>query len=142
MLIGSGHSAEQAAEWIAQLPAWTATDRQALDDFASKNARKWVDTSRQRPECRVRDPSIWTGELADHQTDGHQSALIHSAGHPRDVGAGAALLPKWKLADTGYHVTTTYRADSDATPPLSYTARLLTSGDDVTAIVSRWDDTA
>lgn len=33
-LIGSGHSAEQAEEWIAQLPAWTATDRQVLDDFA------------------------------------------------------------------------------------------------------------
>ncbi|MEW2429382.1 hypothetical protein AB0877_15340 [Micromonospora sp. NPDC047644] len=33
-LIGSGHSAEQAEEWIAQLPVWTATDRQILDDFA------------------------------------------------------------------------------------------------------------
>lgn len=38
-LIGSGHSAEQAEEWIAQLPAWTATDRQILDDFASMNAQ-------------------------------------------------------------------------------------------------------
>ena len=112
-LIGSGHSAEQAEEWIAQLPAWTATDRQVLDDFASKNATKW----------------------ADHQTDGHQSAPSHSAGHPRDVGAGAALPPQWKLADTGYLMTTTYRADSDTTPPSPYTARLQTSGDVVTAIV-------
>ncbi|MEV4720535.1 GNAT family N-acetyltransferase [Micromonospora noduli] len=134
-LIGSGHSAEQAEEWIAQLPAWTATDRQVLDDFASKNATKWATKSRQKTERRVRDFATWTGEWADRQTDGHQSAPSHSAGHPGDVGAGAALPPQWKLADTGYLMTTTYRADSDTTPPSPYTARLQTSGDVVTAIV-------
>lgn len=86
-------------------------------------------------ERLVRDRAMWTGECADHQTDGHQSVLSHSAGHPRDVGAGAALLPQWKLADAGYLVTTTYRADSDTTPPSPYIAWLQTSGDVVTAIV-------
>ncbi|MBQ0994827.1 hypothetical protein KBX08_32760, partial [Micromonospora sp. H61] len=52
-----------------------------------------------------------------------------------DVGAGAALPPQWKPADTGYLMTTTYRADSDTTPPSPYTARLQTSGGVVTAIV-------
>jgi hypothetical protein len=134
-LIGSGHSAEQAEEWVAQLPAWTGTDRQVLDDFASKNATKWAARSRQRTERRVRDLALWTGEWADHQTDGHQSAPSLSAGRPHDVGAGAALPPRWKLADTGCLMTRTYRVDSDTSPPSPYTARLQTSGDDVTAIV-------
>ncbi|MFI6273419.1 phosphotransferase [Micromonospora zamorensis] len=73
-LIGSGHSAEQAEEWIAQLPAWTAIDRQVLDDFASKNATKWAAKSRQNTERWVRDLAMWTGAWADHRTDGHQSA--------------------------------------------------------------------
>ncbi|WP_327643695.1 aminoglycoside phosphotransferase [Micromonospora zamorensis] len=73
-LIGSGHSAEQAEEWIAQLPAWTATDRPVLDDFASKNATKWAAKSRQNAERWVRDLAMWTGEWADHRIDGHQSA--------------------------------------------------------------------
>ncbi|MDG9675943.1 hypothetical protein [Micromonospora sp. DH14] len=81
-LIGSGHRAEQAEEWIAQLPAWTATERHVLDDFASKNATKWEATARQKAERRVRDLAMWTRKWADHQTDGHQSAQSHSAGPP------------------------------------------------------------
>ncbi|MFI6785668.1 phosphotransferase [Micromonospora sp. NPDC050276] len=73
-LIGSGHSAEQAEEWLAQLPAWTATDHQVLDDFASRNAMKWAAKSRQSTERRGRDLAMWTGEWADHRADGHQSA--------------------------------------------------------------------
>ncbi|MET7963645.1 aminoglycoside phosphotransferase [Micromonospora zamorensis] len=64
-LIGSGHSAEQAEEWIAQLPAWTATGRQVLDDFASRNATKWAAKSRQSAETWVHDLEVWTGEWAD-----------------------------------------------------------------------------
>ncbi|MEU1589054.1 hypothetical protein [Micromonospora sp. NPDC005710] len=79
-LIGSGHSAEQAEEWIAQLPAWTATDRQVLDDFASKNATKWAAKSRQKTERWVRDLAMWTGEWADHRTDGHQPACESQRG--------------------------------------------------------------
>ncbi|WP_410814865.1 hypothetical protein [Micromonospora sp. 067-2] len=61
-LIGSGHSAEQAEESITQLPAWTATDRQVLDHFASKNATKWAVKSRQSAELWVHDLALRTGE--------------------------------------------------------------------------------
>ncbi|MEH0933181.1 aminoglycoside phosphotransferase [Micromonospora sp. CPCC 205558] len=73
-LIGSGHSAKQAEEWLAQVPAWTATDHQVLDDFATSNAMKWAAKSRQSTERWVYDLAMWTGEWADHRTDGHQSA--------------------------------------------------------------------
>ncbi|MFG1766908.1 phosphotransferase family protein [Micromonospora parva] len=73
-LIGSGHSAHQAEQWLAQLPAWTATDHQVLDNFASKNATKWAAKSQQNTGRWVRDLAVWTGEWADHRTDGHQSA--------------------------------------------------------------------
>ncbi|MEU1687877.1 phosphotransferase [Micromonospora sp. NPDC005707] len=61
-LIGSGHSAEQAENWLAQFPAWTAADRKVLDDFASRNASKWSARSRQSTESWVHDLAIWTGE--------------------------------------------------------------------------------
>ncbi|MET7967586.1 hypothetical protein [Micromonospora sp. NPDC005305] len=32
-LIGSGHSAGEAEEWLAQSAAWSVTDREVLDDF-------------------------------------------------------------------------------------------------------------
>ncbi|MFF5180037.1 aminoglycoside phosphotransferase [Micromonospora sp. NPDC000316] len=73
-LIGSGHSAEQAEEWLTQLPASTATDRQVLDDFASKNATKWAAKSRQNIERRVSDLAMRTGEWEDHRIVSHQSA--------------------------------------------------------------------
>ncbi|MET8358853.1 aminoglycoside phosphotransferase [Micromonospora sp. NPDC005171] len=73
-LIGSGHSAEQAEQWLTQLPAWTATDRLVLDDFASRNATKWAAKSRRSTETWVHDLAMWTGEWADHRTDGHPSA--------------------------------------------------------------------
>ncbi|MEW2427738.1 aminoglycoside phosphotransferase [Micromonospora sp. NPDC047644] len=73
-LIGSGHSAEQAEEWLAQLLAWTTADYQVLDDFATRNAMKWAAKSRQSTERWVHDLAMWTGEWADHRTDGHQSA--------------------------------------------------------------------
>ncbi|WP_262287490.1 hypothetical protein [Micromonospora sp. MA102] len=72
-LIGSGHSAEQAEEWLAQIPAWTATDRTVLDDFASENASKWSTKSRQSTESWVHDLATWTGEWSAHRTGGHQS---------------------------------------------------------------------
>lgn len=67
-LTGSGHSAEQAEKWIAQRPAWTATDRLVLDDFASRNATKWATQSRRSTETRVHDLAMWTSEWADHRT--------------------------------------------------------------------------
>ncbi|WLS43191.1 phosphotransferase [Micromonospora profundi] len=69
-LIGSGHNAEQAEQWLTQLPAWTATDRLVLDDFASRNATNWAAKSRRSTETWVHDLAMWTGEWADHRTDG------------------------------------------------------------------------
>ncbi|MER6594851.1 hypothetical protein ABT214_23980, partial [Micromonospora purpureochromogenes] len=72
-LIGSGHSAEQAEEWLTQFPAWTATDREVLNVFALMNASKWSAKSRQSTERWVHDLAMWTGEWAARRTDGHQS---------------------------------------------------------------------
>ncbi|MEU5784007.1 aminoglycoside phosphotransferase, partial [Micromonospora lupini] len=72
-LIGSGHRAKQAEEWLTQLPAWTATDRQVLDHFAAKNAAKWAVKSRQSAELWVHDLALWTGEWANHRTYGRQA---------------------------------------------------------------------
>ncbi|MFE9207142.1 phosphotransferase family protein [Micromonospora sp. NPDC007230] len=66
-LIGAGHSAEQAEEWLAQFPAWTATAREVLDDFASRNASKWSAKSRQSTDRWVHDLAMWTGEWASGQ---------------------------------------------------------------------------
>ncbi|PZF88165.1 phosphotransferase family protein [Micromonospora deserti] len=66
-LIGSGHTPEQAEEWLARFPAWAATDREALDVFASKNASKWSVKSRQSTEEWVHDLGVWTGEWAAHR---------------------------------------------------------------------------
>jgi GNAT superfamily N-acetyltransferase len=66
----------------------------------------------------------------------HQNApgtWIKLAGDPTHLRA--SLPPEWELADTGYLMTTTFRAASDTTPPAPYTARLRTSGDVVTAVV-------
>ncbi|MFG1868289.1 GNAT family N-acetyltransferase [Micromonospora arborensis] len=66
----------------------------------------------------------------------HQNApgtWIKIVGNP--IRLRAALPSEWKLADTGYLMTTTYRAASDTPPPSPYTARLQTSGDVVTAAV-------
>ncbi|SCL31629.1 phosphotransferase [Micromonospora inyonensis] len=66
-LIGSGHAPGQAEEWLAQFAAWAATDRRALDDFASRNASKWSAKARQSSEIWVHDLAAWTGEWAAHR---------------------------------------------------------------------------
>ncbi|MDG9674685.1 aminoglycoside phosphotransferase [Micromonospora sp. DH14] len=72
-LIGSGHSVEQAEEWLAQLPAWNATDRQVLDHFALRNATKWAAKSGKSTELWVHDLAMWTDDWANHRAYGHQS---------------------------------------------------------------------
>ncbi|WP_338013295.1 phosphotransferase family protein [Micromonospora sp. CB01531] len=67
-LIGSGHTPEQAEDWLAQFSTWTATDREVLDDFASRNASKWSAKSRQSTEGWVHDLAAWAGEWAAHRT--------------------------------------------------------------------------
>ncbi|MFJ6197215.1 hypothetical protein [Micromonospora sp. NPDC092111] len=66
-LIGSGHTPEQAEDWLAQFPAWASADREVLDDFASRNASKWAAKSRQGTESWVHDLAAWTGEWAAHR---------------------------------------------------------------------------
>ncbi|GAB1688447.1 aminoglycoside phosphotransferase [Krasilnikovia sp. M28-CT-15] len=66
-LIGSGHKPEQAENWLARFPAWTATDPEVLDEFASKNASKWSAKSRQSPHQWVHDLAAWTGKWAAHR---------------------------------------------------------------------------
>ncbi|MFF0255941.1 aminoglycoside phosphotransferase [Micromonospora zamorensis] len=95
-LIGSGHNAEQAEQWLTQLPAWTATDRQVLDDFASRNATKWAAKSRQSTETWVHDLAMWTGEWADHRTAGHPPAITRR--HPLATRAPVAVGPAPRLA--------------------------------------------
>ncbi len=62
-LIGGGHTAAQAESWLAQFPTWPA-DREALDEFASRNAAKWAGKARQRTERWVHDLGTWTGAWA------------------------------------------------------------------------------
>ncbi|GAA2712078.1 phosphotransferase [Micromonospora olivasterospora] len=66
-LIGSGHTPEQAERWLAQFPAWDAVGREVLDDFAAKNAAKWLAKSRQSTEAWVHDLAAWAGEWAAHR---------------------------------------------------------------------------
>lgn len=75
-LIGSGHSARQAEEWLTQFPTWAATEPEALDDFASRNASKWSAKSRRSTESWVHDLARWTGEWAARRSDGHRSGAV------------------------------------------------------------------
>ncbi|MEU6204112.1 phosphotransferase [Micromonospora musae] len=66
-LIGSGHTAAQAEQWLAQFPAWTTTDPVALDHFASHNASKWSAKSQHSTEKWVHGLATWTDEWAAHR---------------------------------------------------------------------------
>ncbi|MEW2593905.1 aminoglycoside phosphotransferase [Micromonospora aurantiaca] len=69
-LIGSGHTADQAEDWLRQFPAWTATDPDVLDHFASANAAKWATKARHNTERWVQDLARWTGDWAIHRAHG------------------------------------------------------------------------
>ncbi|TDC37646.1 aminoglycoside phosphotransferase [Micromonospora sp. 15K316] len=66
-LIGSGHTAAQAEQWLAQFPAWATTDPAALDQFASHNASKWSAKSQHSTEKWVHDLAAWTSEWTAHR---------------------------------------------------------------------------
>ena len=69
-LIGSGHTAVQAEEWLAQCPAWGAADPEVLDDFASRNASKWSLKARQSNETWVHDLAVWTVQWSAYRRRG------------------------------------------------------------------------
>ena len=61
-LIGSGHTAAQAEQWVQRYPAWQATDRDILDDFASRNASKWSLKTQHSAAGWMRDLATWNGQ--------------------------------------------------------------------------------
>ena len=66
-LIGSGHTPHQAENWLAQAPAWTTTEPELFDHFASANAAKWAAKARQNPATWVQELATWTGRWAAHR---------------------------------------------------------------------------
>jgi len=65
-LIGSGHTPAQAEAWLAQCPAWGATDPAVLDDFARRNASKWAFKAQQGGTGWMHDLAAWTGQWSEH----------------------------------------------------------------------------
>ena len=59
-LIGSGHTPDQAEEWLARFPTWKATDPEVLTEFALRNAVKWSRKARESNASWVRDLAVWT----------------------------------------------------------------------------------
>jgi len=68
-LIGSGHTPEQAEEWLVRYPAWSATDPEVLDDFASRNAAKWSLKARQGTAGWIHDLAVWTGQWSAYRCE-------------------------------------------------------------------------
>ncbi|TDC02242.1 aminoglycoside phosphotransferase [Micromonospora fluostatini] len=83
-LIGSGHTASQAEKWLAQFPAWTATDPEVLNDFATRSASKWSTKSRESNLGWVHDLAAWTTEWATHRS----RACYRTARCPTTCGLG------------------------------------------------------
>jgi Ser/Thr protein kinase RdoA (MazF antagonist) len=61
-LIGGGHTPAQAEQWVQRYPAWQATDRDILDDFASRNAAKWSLKAEHNAAGWVRDLATRNGQ--------------------------------------------------------------------------------
>jgi Phosphotransferase enzyme family len=69
-LIGSGHTPEQAEQWLARYPAWREVGPDVLDDFAAKNAAKWASKAQPNSPAWMRDLADWTGQWSDHRCKG------------------------------------------------------------------------
>lgn len=81
-LIGSGHTPEQAEEWLARCTAWDAAKASVLDDFATKNAEKWARKAQQNSTAWIRDLADWTGQWAAHRDTSAQAAISSGAMSP------------------------------------------------------------
>jgi hypothetical protein len=68
-LIGSGHTPEQAESWLAQSPAWSATNPEIIDHFAMKNATKWATKAQQNTAPWVQDLAAWNGQWSAHRRE-------------------------------------------------------------------------
>ncbi|MFY1701728.1 hypothetical protein ACN28G_08330 [Micromonospora sp. WMMA1923] len=63
-LIDGGHTPRQAEDWLAGFSAWSATDADVLDGFASRNASKWSVRSKRSTEPWIHDLAVWSGRWA------------------------------------------------------------------------------
>ncbi|MCA2216286.1 phosphotransferase [Jidongwangia harbinensis] len=66
-LIASGHTPQQAEQWLARRPAWGATNPQILDEFASRNAAKWSIKAQQSTAGWIHDLAHWTGHWSAYR---------------------------------------------------------------------------
>jgi hypothetical protein len=66
-LIGSGHTPEQAEQWLKQHPTWTETDPKILDLFAASNATKWSRKAQQSTATWVHELAVWSTEWSAYR---------------------------------------------------------------------------
>jgi hypothetical protein len=66
-LIGSGHTPEQAEQWLARYPAWGEVGPDVLDDFAAKNAAKWASKAQPNSPSWMHDLADWTGQWSTYR---------------------------------------------------------------------------
>ncbi|MCW2890366.1 MAG: Phosphotransferase enzyme family protein [Streptosporangiaceae bacterium] len=66
-LLKAGHSPPQAAEWVAQFPAWTAADPAAIDLFSEVSAERWTRHSAANPATWVAEHAALTRQWADYR---------------------------------------------------------------------------
>jgi hypothetical protein len=66
-LIGSGHTPEQAEQWLARFPAWGEVGPGVLDNFASKNAAKWATKAQPNSPVWMHNLADWTGQWSTYR---------------------------------------------------------------------------
>ncbi|MBL7258165.1 phosphotransferase [Paractinoplanes lichenicola] len=63
-LIGSGHTPEQAENWLSQFSAWDSAGSDAMDHFATSSAAKWSAKAQATSPSWIHDLAIWTSRWA------------------------------------------------------------------------------
>lgn len=66
-LIGSGHTPQQADEWLTRFRTWRTTNPAALDDLATRNALKWAAKGQRSTEPWVHDLAHWNSRWAKYR---------------------------------------------------------------------------
>ncbi|WP_229069708.1 phosphotransferase [Actinoplanes sp. DH11] len=79
-LIGSGHTPQQAEEWVAGHPAWAATDPDVMTFFATRNADKWSAKAHTTHLPWMRDLATWTGQWAAYRRQKDLATLCRNLG--------------------------------------------------------------
>ncbi len=82
-LMAAGHAPAEAEAWAAQVPAWTAASRQAVDTFAIVSLRMWDEIATDDPQPWKRRIWAMVQEWVAHRT-------LHAGGRcPSTPGAPA-----------------------------------------------------